>query len=112
MALIAIVTIIDKRKLMSILPNFLRSLLLTIVFSFVTPMLIIGALLMIVFLLGYIPGLQAVGNAIAMAMTQFLATFGNGSVFDGLVVIGFTCSLVGGLFDIYTFYRYQNLRGE
>lgn len=97
---------------MSILPNFLRSLLLTIVFSFVTPMLFIGGGLMIVLLLGYVPGLQAVGNAIAMTMTQFLATFGSGSAVHGLVVIGFTCSLVGGLFDTYAFYRYQNLRGE
>lgn len=97
---------------MSILPNFLRSLLLTIVLSFVTPMLFIGGGLIIVLLLGYVPGLQAVGNAIAMTMTQFLATFGSGSAFHGLVVIGFTCSLVGGLFDTYAFYRYQNLRGE
>lgn len=97
---------------MSILPNFLRSLLLTIVFSFVTPMLFIGGGLIIVLLLGYVPGLQAVGNAIAMTMTQFLATFGSGSAVHGLVVIGFTCSLVGALFDTYAFYRYQNLRGE
>ena len=97
---------------MSILPNFLRSLLLTIGLSFVTPMLFIGGGLIIVLLLGYVPGLQAVGNAIAMTMTQFLATFGSGSAFHGLVVIGFTCSLVGGLFDTYAFYRYQNLRGE
>lgn len=97
---------------MSILPNFLRSLLLTIVLSFVTPMLFIGGGLIIVLLLGYVPGLQALGNAIAMTMTQFLATFGSGSAFHGLVVIGFTCSLVGGLFDTYAFYRYQNLRGE
>lgn len=97
---------------MSILPNFLRSLLLTIIFSFITPTLIIGGGLVIVFLLGYVPGLQAVGGAVAIAMTQFLATFGSGSAFHGLVVIGFTCSLVGALFDTYAFYRYQNLRGE
>jgi hypothetical protein len=97
---------------MSILPNFLRSLLLTIVLSFVTPMLFIGGGLIIVLLLGYVPGLQAVGNAIAMTMTQFLATFGSGSAVHGLVVIGLTCSLVGALFDTYAFYRYQNLRGD
>ena len=97
---------------MSILPNFLRSLLLTMIFSFITPTLIIGGGLTLVFLLGYVPGLQEVGEAIAIAMTQFLATFGSGSAFHGLVVIGFTCSVVGALFDTYAFYRYQNLRGE
>lgn len=97
---------------MSILPNFLRSLLLTMIFSFITPTLIIGGGLLIVLFLGYIPGLQAVGSAIAIAMTQFLATFGSGSAIHGLVVIGFTCSVVGALFDTYAFYRYQNLRGE
>lgn len=97
---------------MSILPNFLRSLLLTMIFSFITPTLIIGGGLLSVLFLGYIPGLQAVGTAIAIAMTQFLATFGSGSAIHGLVVIGFTCSVVGALFDTYAFYRYQNLRGE
>lgn len=97
---------------MSILPNFLRSLLLTIFFSFITPLLFIGGGLMFVFLLGYVPGLQALGGAIAFAMTQFLATFGNGSPFEGLVVIGLVCSLVGALFDTYAFLRYQNLRGD
>ena len=99
-------------RCMSITPNFLRSVLLTIFFSFVTPMLVIGGGLSIVFLLGYIPGLQAVGKAIAIALTQFLATFGSGSAIEGLVVIGLACSLVGALFDTYAFLREQNLRGE
>ncbi len=103
----------DKRvRFMSISPNFLRSLLLTSIFSFVTPMLLLGGGLLSVFLLSYFPGLQGMSQAIASALLQFLATFGSGSSFRGLVVIGLTCSLVGALFDTYAFYRYQNLRGE
>jgi hypothetical protein len=97
---------------MSFSSNFLRSLLLTIIFSFVAPMLLIGGGLISVFLIGYVPGLQGTGKAIAIALEQFLATFGSGSPFEGLVVIALTCSLVGALFDTYVFYRYQNLRGD
>jgi len=97
---------------MSILPNFLRSLLLTIIFSFVAPMLLVGGGLVAVFVLSYIPGWQTTGQAIVAQLVQFLATFGSGNPFRGLVVISMTCSLVGALFDTYAFYRYQNLRGD
>ena len=103
----------DKRShCMSLLPNFLRSLLLAIVFSFVAPMLLIGGGLLSVSLVGLIPGLQATGQAIIEQLLQFLAVFGNGSCLRGVVVIGLTCSVVGALFDTYAFYRYQNLRGD
>lgn len=95
---------------MSILPCFVRSLLLTIVLSFVTPMFIVGGGLVSFSLIGYIPGLQGIGQAIAAQILQFLATFGSGNSFRGLVVICLTCSLVGSLFDTYAFYRYQILR--
>lgn len=95
---------------MSILPNFLRSLVLTIIFSFVAPMLLVGLALVSLSLIGYIPGLQGMGQAIADQILQFLATFGSRNPLRGLVVIGLTCSLVGALFDTYAFYRYQILR--
>lgn len=97
---------------MSILSNFLRSLLLSIILSFVAPMLLVGAVLVGTSIIRYIPGLQRFSCAIAEQILQFLATFGSGSPLHGLLVISLTCSLVGGLFDTYAFYRYQNLRGE
>ncbi len=97
---------------MSILSNFLRSLLLSIILSFVAPMLLVGVLVASTSLIGYIPGMQGIASAIANQILQFLATFGSDSPFQGLLVISLTCSLVGGLFDTYAFYRYQNLRGE
>jgi hypothetical protein len=91
---------------MSILP-YIRSLMLTMIFSFTAPVLIVGGGLISVCLIGRVPGLQGTGQAIAPAMKQFLATFGSGNSFRGLVVIGLTCSLVGALFDTYAFYRYR-----
>jgi len=97
---------------MSILPNFLRSVLLTIVLSFAAPMLLFGGGLVSLSLIGHISGLAASAQSIAERILQFLATFGSGNPFRGLVVIGITCSLVGALFDTYTFYRDRGLRNH
>lgn len=97
---------------MIILPNFLRSLLLTIVFSFVAPILLVGGAIVSLSLIGYIPGPEGIAEAIAEQILQFLATFGSGNPFRGIVVISLTCSLVAALFDTYAFYRYQSLRGN
>ncbi len=95
---------------MTIWMNFLRSLLLTMILSFVAPMFLIGGVLLIVSLMGYIPLLQGVTEAIATHILQFLIIFGSGTALGGLFVIGLTCSFVGALFDTYAYYRCQILR--
>ncbi|MBD2448557.1 hypothetical protein H6G76_15625 [Nostoc sp. FACHB-152] len=95
---------------MSFLTNFLRSLLLTIIFSFVAPMFLIGGILVIVTGLGYFPGLQALTEAGARGILHFLAIFGSGNSLHGLLIISLTWSFVGGLFDTYAYYRCQILR--
>jgi hypothetical protein len=95
---------------MSILPNLLRSLLLTSIFSFLAPVLLIGIILASLALLGYVPGLEVFGKAGLEQVAQFLKVFGSTSALQGLVTIGIACSVVGILFDAYTFYRYQKLR--
>lgn len=95
---------------MSTLPNLLRSLLLTSIFSFIVPVFLVGSVLAFLVGLGYIPFLEAVSQVGVVQISHFLAVFGNGSALQGLIVIGLVCSLVGVLFDTYTFYRYQNLR--
>ena len=97
---------------MSILPNFLRSLMLTILLSFVAPIFLFGGVLVSLCLIGYIPGIERVAQVIAEQILQFLATFGRRNPFQGLVVIALTCSFVGALFDTYAFYRYQSLRNH
>ena len=90
--------------------NFLRSLLLTIIFSFVAPLFLIGGLLSIIFLFGYLPGLQGVTEVVANHILQFLSIFGTGAPLRGIFVISLTCSFVGALFDTYAYYRCQILR--
>ncbi|MBW4576519.1 MAG: hypothetical protein KME08_14685 [Aphanothece sp. CMT-3BRIN-NPC111] len=97
---------------MSIFPSFLRSLFLTTILSFAAPILLVGGGLAVVSLVGYIPGLAAMGQAGVAQILQFLATFGTGCPLQGILVIGWTCSFVGGLFDTYAFYRYQSLSGN
>jgi hypothetical protein len=95
---------------MSLITSFFRSLLLTVVFSFVAPIAIIGALLVTLSLIGYIPGLQQLTAAASNPILQFLAIFGSGNPLHGLIVIASTCSFVGVLFDTYVHYRYLILR--
>jgi hypothetical protein len=93
---------------MSILPTLLRSLFLTIVISFVVPIVLISGVLAFVCVIGYIPGLAMISQTGAADMCQLLATFGGGSPIEGVIVIGLTFSLVGALFDTYNFYSYQH----
>ncbi|OUL20037.1 hypothetical protein BV378_30800 [Nostoc sp. RF31YmG] len=95
---------------MTIFTNFLRSLVLTTIFSFVVPMFLVGGFLLLLSLVGHIPGLQRIAEAIATQIIHFLATFGSGTPLRGLLVISLTCSFVGALFDIYAYYRCQILR--
>jgi hypothetical protein len=97
---------------MSTFTPFLRSLLLTSILSFAAPVILVGAILVALSLLGLIPLLESVGETGVKQVLQFLATFGSGHPFQGLVIIGFVCGLVGGLFDTFNFYRYQNLRNH
>ncbi|MEH2126087.1 hypothetical protein [Nostoc sp.] len=95
---------------MAIFTNFLRSLLLTIIFSFVVPMFLVGGGFLFLSLIGNIPGLQNLTEAIATQIMHFLATFGSGTPLRGLFVISLTFSFVGALFDMFAYYRYQILR--
>lgn len=95
---------------MTMFTNFLRSLLVSIVFSFVAPMIFVGVALLILSILSLLPGLQSLGEIIATQISEFLATFGSGTPLQGLFVICLTCSFVGALFDTYVYYRCQILR--
>lgn len=97
---------------MSTLPNLLRSLLLTSIFSFLAPVLLICILLASSAIVGCLPGLEAIGNGSLEQISHFLKIFGSGSVWRGIMVIGLVGSLVGSLFDTYTFYRFQNWRNH
>jgi hypothetical protein len=95
---------------MTMFTGFLRSLLLTTIFSFMAPMIFVGGALLLLSLLSLLPGLQILGQIIATQISEFLATFGSGTPLQGLFVICLTCSFVGALFDTYVYYRCQILR--
>lgn len=95
---------------MSTLPNLLRSLLLTSIFSFLAPVLLISILLAGSAVISYTPYLETLGNTSLEQIANFLKIFGSGSIWRGLTVIGLVGSLVGILFDTYTFYRFQYWR--
>lgn len=95
---------------MSTFTNYLRSLMLTIIFSFVTPFVFIGGVLLFLSVGGYVPLLQELAEVCATSILNFLSVFGSGSILNGILVISLTCGFVGGLFDTYVYYRYQILR--
>lgn len=95
---------------MNIFPQFFRSLLLTSVFSFATPLVLVGGLWVGLSFISCIPGLGMICQSVAESIQLFLATFGTGSPIEGILVIGSACATVGALFDTYAFYRYQALR--
>lgn len=86
---------------MSIFPDFLRSLLLTMILSFLTPILLISLGWVSFILIGWLPNLEHLGQSYSNQILQFLATFGSGNPIQGSLVIGMTCSFVGALFDTY-----------
>ncbi len=94
---------------MSLSLNFLRSLILASILSFLIPVGFLSLLLTGLFLVGQLPLLQASSQAALHQFLQFLATFGNGDTLEGLLVIGIVGSFVGVLFDTFVFYQQQYL---
>lgn len=95
------------------LPNYVRSLLLTMLISFTVPVTILGMSLAGLSISSHFPGVAAIAQVTFQQMLIFLRIFGSGSAINGLLIIGITCGIVGGLFDTYTYcqsYRYQHVR--
>jgi hypothetical protein len=89
---------------MSIFSNFLRSLLLTMILSFITPILVFVGGLISFTLIGYLPLLAALGQLCSHQILKFLAVFGRGNPLEGVLIIAMTFSFVGALFDTYASY--------
>jgi hypothetical protein len=91
------------------LKSFLRSILVTVTFSFTVPIVLIGLVVVSLSIVANLPWVTAAGQTAVEQVLMVLSTFGNGSPLEGAIVIGLTCSLVGALFDTYNFY-YRHLR--
>lgn len=97
---------------MSIFTQFVRSLLLTSMVAFITPIIFVGGLLMVLSLLSYIPIVGMIGVIGIDHLCKFLTIFGDGSTIEGMLVICTSFGIVGALFDACNFYRYQVLNGN
>jgi hypothetical protein len=96
---------------MSSLINFLLSLLLSTIVSFVAPVIVVSGTLVALWGFSHLPILQTIGRVGIEQMHGFLAVFGSGCAFQGILTIGLTCALVGGLFDIFNFtiHRFRSI---
>ncbi|GAB4459339.1 MAG: hypothetical protein OHK0037_04560 [Elainellaceae cyanobacterium] len=90
-------------------PNLMRSLLITGIFSFLVPVVLVGFFLVPLRLLQEIPSLEVMSQAGIAPVIEFLRVFGSGNPLHGMLVIASVCSLVGILFDSYTLYRHEKL---
>lgn len=72
----------------------------------------VGTILLGLFGVTYIPGFEAIAQGSVNQIWAFLSVFGSGSAMQGLLTIGFSWGLVGALFELCTFYRYQHLSGH
>lgn len=95
---------------MSILPYLIRSLLIASILSFAAPSLVLAVLFGFLSLAHYVPWFEPGSDYAINCLLQFLATFGSGNPLEGVVVIGFTASVVGALFDTYALFQYSNQR--
>jgi len=92
------------------MPNILRSLVLTVLFAFAVPLIMVSAILCFFWGVSYIPGIAILGQVGINGILGFLSVFGSGYPLLGMLIISGTCSMVGGLFDVFNFYFFQSFR--
>ena len=97
-------------KTMRIASNLITSLILTTIASFAIPITLAGLFFGSAFLVGLIPGLEIFGHEAISEILKFLAVFGSGKPFAGILILGLASSFVGVLFDLFNTYRFQSLR--
>lgn len=90
--------------------NLFRSLLLSTLLSFFSPVILLGGLLFLLHAAGYIPGFAPMSQAGMVHLWEFLAVFGGGCPLQGIITIGCTFAFVGSLFDLFNFSLYQGIK--
>ena len=88
---------------------FIASLTTTLAVCFILPILTIGLLLGLLTMAEFSP-MSGFGQTGLNHTLDILSIFGGGSVWEGVLTISLTLSLVGGMFDTYAFCRYQGVR--
>lgn len=85
--------------------GILLSVCLTTVLSFTAPLILVGGVLVALSVTRFLPGLALCSQAGSAQIVIFLSVFGSGYPVQGILTIGCTCGLVGGLFDLFKFYK-------
>ena len=88
--------------------NIFISLLLAALVSFTAPIILISGAIALLGIIGYVPGFWELTHRGTFYILEFLAVFGDGKPFQGIITLGLTLSIAGILLDILNFYRYQN----
>ncbi len=89
--------------------QLLCSLLLTLVICFMLPAIGLGMVLGAL-TLGVWSPLSTVSELGREHLIDFLITFGAGNLSHGVIIICLTLSIVGGLFEVFNFYKYSYLK--
>lgn len=92
------------------MPNILRSLILTVLLAFALPLVGVGSILGLLLGISYLPGIAALGQVGIDSILHVLSVFGSGYPLLGMLTIGGTCGLVGGVFDVFNFYFFQGVK--
>ena len=91
--------------------HFIRSLFVSAVLSFLVPVISVAGIFALAFGMRYIPDLELISQMGVRQIYNVLSEFGSGNPVQGIVVIGITFGLVGGLFDTFALYRHQRFKG-
>ena len=81
--------------------RFWTSLGLSLFFSFISPVIMLGGLWIVLLGITQVPWTNHLGNEALSILTNFLATFGSGQPLQGMLVVSSVAAIVGGLFDTY-----------
>jgi hypothetical protein len=96
-------------EILELVSNLFISLFLAALMSFAAPVILIACIIVFFTMIGCVPGFLELSHQAQIYISEVLAIFGNGKPFQGIITLGITLSIVGVLFDILNFYRYQTL---
>ena len=94
---------------MSVLVSLFFSLVLTSLVGFMIPIVLAIVLLGALSLISRLDLLAIWADLAYEQICNFLATFGEGSAWSGVIMIAIVSAVVGLLFESFNFYRYQLL---
>lgn len=75
--------------------------------SFLAPLVVCGLLMTFCAAVGVFSGVTV--DLLLDAFVNVLKVFGNGRIWEGILVIAIACGFVGGMFETFNFYYYQNM---